>query len=131
MKRTAINPWPWSLEYGFSQGELVEGQPRILFCSGQTALNVDGIPQHAGDIHAQFTLALDNLERVLKGADMTLANIVHLTIYTVDVDSLIQNMDVLGECIGAAGVKPAETLLGINRLAFPELLVELEATAVA
>ena len=62
---------------------------------------------------------------------MTLVNIVRLTIYTVDVDSLIQNMDVLGERIGAAGVKPAETLLGINRLAFPELLVELEATAVA
>jgi len=76
-------------------------------------------------------LALDNLERVLEEADMTLVNIVRLTIYTVDVDSLIQNMDVLGERIGAAGVKPAETLLGINRLAFPELLVELEATAVA
>lgn len=52
-------------------------------------------------------------------------------IYTVDVDSLIQNMDLLGERIGAAGVKPAETLLGINRLAFPKLLVEFEATAVA
>lgn len=76
-------------------------------------------------------MALDNLERVLEEADMTLVNIVRLTIYTVDVDSLIQNMDVLGERIGAAGVKPAETLLGINRLAFPELLVELEATAVA
>jgi hypothetical protein len=49
----------------------------------------------------------------------------------VDVDSLIQNMDVLGERLGAAGVKPAETLLGINRLAFSELLVEFEATAVA
>lgn len=131
MKRTAINPWPWSLEYGFSQGELVEGQARVLFCSGQTALNTDGIPQHAGDIRAQFALALDNLERVLKEADMTFANIVRLTIYTVDVDSLVQNMDILGERLGAAGVKPAETLLGINRLAFPELLVELEAIAVA
>lgn len=131
MKRTAINPWPWSLKYGFNQGELVEGQPRFLFCSGQTALDENGIPQHAGNIRAQTALALDNLEGVLKEADMTLANIVRLTIYTVDVDSLIKNMDVLGKRLGAAGVKPAETLLGINRLAFPELLVELEAIAVA
>lgn len=131
MKRTAINPWPWSLHYGFSQGELVEGQPRILFCSGQTAINADGIPQHAGDIRAQTALALDNLESVLKEAGMTLANVVRLTIYTVDVDSLVQNFDVLGKRLASAGVKPTETLLGITRLAFPELLVELEATAVA
>jgi enamine deaminase RidA (YjgF/YER057c/UK114 family) len=76
-------------------------------------------------------LALDNLECVLKEAGMTLANIVRLTIYTVDVDSLVQNFDISGERLGAAGVKHAETLLGITRLAFPELLVELEATAVA
>jgi hypothetical protein len=36
---------------------------------------------------------------------------------------------VLGARLGAAGVTPPSTLLGVNRLAFPELLVELEATA--
>ncbi len=130
MKRTAINPWDWSLIYGFNQGELVEGQSRILYCSGQTAIDAEGTPQHAGDIRAQTALALDNLESVLKEADMTLANVVRLTIYTVDVDSFTQNFDVLGARFGAAGVKPAQTLLGVARLGFPELLVELEATAV-
>ena len=130
MKRTAINPWPWSVKYGFNQGELIEGQSRVLYCSGQTAIDSDGLPQHAGDIRAQITLSLDNLEQVLRHADMTLSNVVRLVIYTTEPDLMAQNFDVLGERLGTAGVKPAQTFLGVARLAFPELLVELEATAV-
>ena len=33
MERTAVNPVPWSLEMGFSQGELVSGHSRTLYCS--------------------------------------------------------------------------------------------------
>jgi len=107
MKRIAINPWPWSLQYGFNQGELVEEQSRVLYCSGQTSINGEGIPQHAGDIRAQIKLSLDNLESVLRDANMTLANIVRLVIYTTDPDSMVQNFDVLGERLSVAGVKPA------------------------
>ncbi len=113
MKRTQINPWAWSLQFGFSQGELVEGGQRMLFCAGQT------------------TPALDNLDAVLKDAGMTLSNVVRLTVYTTDVDAMIQNSDALAGRLDAAGVKPAQTLPGVDRLAFPELLVEIEATAVA
>jgi enamine deaminase RidA (YjgF/YER057c/UK114 family) len=38
---------------------------------------------------------------------------------------------VAGERIGGAGVQPAGTLLGVTRLALPDLLIEIEATAVA
>jgi enamine deaminase RidA (YjgF/YER057c/UK114 family) len=130
MKRTSVNPWSWSLQYGFSQGEVIEGQQRILFCAGQASMSEAGMFQHVGDMRSQFKLSLDNLESVLKKADMSFANIVRLTIYTVDVDALMQNMDLLGERFAAAGVMPAQTLLGINRLALPDLLVEVEATAV-
>jgi len=130
MKRTPVNPWQWSLQYGFNQGELVEGGERVLFCSGQTAIDSDGGAQHAGDIRAQITLALDNLEAVLEAAQMTLANVVRLTVYTTDVDAMIANFDALAGRLGAAEVKPAQTLLGVARLAFPGLMVELEATAV-
>jgi enamine deaminase RidA (YjgF/YER057c/UK114 family) len=131
MKRTPVNPWPWSLEFGFNQGEIVEGHTRELFLAGQTAVNAEGEPQHAGDMAAQLSLALDNVEAVLAGAGMTLANIVRLNFYTIDVDALFENQGVLAERLGAAGVTPPGTLLGVARLAFPELMVELEATAVA
>jgi enamine deaminase RidA (YjgF/YER057c/UK114 family) len=131
MERTPVNPWPWSLEFGFSQGELVEGNTRTLFCSGQTSADAEGRPQHAGEMAAQIGLALDNLEAVLAGAGMTLSNVVRLNFYTTDVDAFLQSGGVLGERLGAAGITPPGTLLGVARLAFPELMIEMEATAVA
>jgi len=130
MKRTAVNPWSWSLPFGFNQGELIEGGNRVLYCSGQTALDENAKPQHEGDIRAQTTMALDNLEAVLKEGGMSLSNVVRLTVYTTDVDGMIQNFDALVSRLDAANVKPAQSLLGVARLAFPELLVEIEATAV-
>ena len=82
MKRTPVNPWSWSVGLGFNQAELVEGHRRELVCSGQTAVDADGNPQHPGDMAAQFDLALSNLEAVLAGADMTIANVVRLNVYT-------------------------------------------------
>lgn len=117
------------MQFGFNQAELIEGHRRVLVCSGQTAVDANGAPQHAGDMNAQLTLALDNLESVLKAAGMTLSNVVRLNFYTTDVDAFLQNVALLGERLGAANVMPPGTLLGVNRLAFPELMVELEATA--
>jgi enamine deaminase RidA (YjgF/YER057c/UK114 family) len=130
VQRTAVNPWQWSLQFGFNQAELVEGGNRVLFCAGQTSVDGEGSPQFAGDMQAQISLAMDNLEAVLRGAGMSLANVVRLNIYTTDVDGFIANAAAMGERTGAAGVAPPGTLLGVARLAFPELMVELEATAV-
>jgi enamine deaminase RidA (YjgF/YER057c/UK114 family) len=131
MKRTAVNPWEWSLQLGFNQGEVVEGQTRVLVCAGQTAVDGDGTPQYSGDMAAQIALALDNLEAVLADAGMSLANVVRLNMYTTDVDAFLQHAAVLDERTGAAGVMPPGCLIGVSRLAFPELIVELEATAMA
>ena len=78
----------------------------------------------------QINKSIDNIEAVLEEAGMTLADIVRLTVYTTDVDTLIENAAVLGR-FNEAGCRYTSTLLGVARLAFPELLVELEATAVA
>jgi enamine deaminase RidA (YjgF/YER057c/UK114 family) len=126
VERTAVNPWTWSLNFGFNQGELVEGATRVLYCSGQTSVDGDGTPQHHDDLGAQISLAADNRE-----AGMSLSNVVRLNIYTTDVDSFIANAAPLADRTGAAGVAPPGVLMGVARLAFPELMVELEATAVA
>jgi enamine deaminase RidA (YjgF/YER057c/UK114 family) len=42
-----------------------------------------------------------------------------------------EGAQVVGERISRAGVQPSGTLLGVSRLAFPDLLIEIEATAVA
>ena len=131
VERTAVNPWPWSTELGYNQGEVVSGNTRTLYISGQTAMSADGQPEHAGDMAAQLALSLDNLEAVLGEASMSLANLVRLNVYTTDVDLLFQHGGVLASRLGAAGVAPSTTMLGVTRLAIPDLMVELEGTAVA
>ncbi|MFI6675572.1 RidA family protein [Kribbella sp. NPDC050470] len=131
MQRTAVNPVKWSAELGFNQGELVTGHTRTLYISGQTAMSKDGKPEHDGDMAAQLALSLDNLEAVLGEAGMSLADLVRLNVYTTDVDLLFQQYGVLASRLGAAGVAPSTTMLGVTRLAIPGQLVELEGTAVA
>ncbi|WP_433788527.1 RidA family protein [Actinoplanes sp. CA-252034] len=131
VQRVAVNPWPWSVELGFNQGEVVSGHSRTLYCSGQTAMDPDGKPQHDGDMAAQVALSLANLEAVLDGADMSLANVVRLNVYTTDVDALFPHYGVLAGRLATAGVAPATTMLGVTRLAIPGQMIELEATAVA
>lgn len=129
MKRTPVNPWSWSLNFGYNQAEIVEGAKRQLICAGQTAVDAEGTPQHPEDMRAQISLALDNLEAVLSGADMGLADITKLSVYATDVDEALKNFDVLGARLGAAGITPPMTMLGVTQLAIPGLMIELEATA--
>jgi enamine deaminase RidA (YjgF/YER057c/UK114 family) len=129
-ERTQVNPWSWSLKLGFDQAQLVEGHRRELFCSGQDAVDADGNPRHPGDMAAQLELALDNLEAVLAAGEMTLANVVRLTVFTTDVDELFKHWASLAGRFGSSDGSFATSVLGVTRLAAPQLLVLLEATAV-
>jgi enamine deaminase RidA (YjgF/YER057c/UK114 family) len=129
--RTAVDPWTWSVELGYHQGEVVSGHTRTLYCAGQAAMSGEGKPEHADDMAAQLALSLDNLEAVLAGGGMSLGNLVRLNVYTTDVDRLFEHYGVLAARLGAAGVAPPTTMLGVTRLAIPTLMVELEGTAVA
>lgn len=131
VERTAVNPVTWSVEMGFNQGEIVSGHTRTLYCSGQTAMNGDGKPEHEGDMAGQLALSLDNLEAVLHEAGMSLANLVRLNVYATDVDLLFPHYGVLAARLASAGVAPATTMLGVTRLAIHGQMVELEGTAVA
>jgi enamine deaminase RidA (YjgF/YER057c/UK114 family) len=129
-ERATINPWSWSLKLGFDQAHLIEGHRRELICSGQDAVDADGNPQHPGDLAAQLEMSLDNLEAVLAGADMTLANVVRLNVYTTDVDELFKHWGRLPDRFGKSDGRFVTSVVGVTRLAAPPLLVLLEATAV-
>jgi enamine deaminase RidA (YjgF/YER057c/UK114 family) len=132
MERRVINPWKWQDAFGFVQANEVTGGQRTLICAGQASAGDDGVPLHAGDMKAQTTQALDNLETVLKQAGFSLADVVRMNIYTTDVDRFMaEGAAVWGRRLAESGCRPAATLLGISRLAYPELLIELEATAMS
>ena len=126
-----VNPWTWQDQFGSAQAVEVTGGESMLVCAGQTAIDPDGNVVHEGDMRAQALEALDNLETVLREAGFSLSNVVRLNYYTTDVDRLLQEgWGPVVERLAAAGCRPASTLLGVARLAFPTLLIELEATAV-
>ena len=127
MERSDVNPWEWSKAFGFSQAVDVSGASRVLHCSGQTAIADDGSPPTTSDMAKQVELALSSLTTVLGAAEMTMADVVKLTIYTTDVDELLAAYGTASEFLGDN--LPAMTLIGVARLAFPELKVEIEATA--
>lgn len=129
-ERQLHNPWTWQDAFGFVQAHEVVAGGRTIFCAGQTSVGPDGRPLHAGDMRRQLDLALDNLETVLREAGATLAHVARLNYYTTDVSALLENWGLVLERIEAEHSRPASTLLGVQALAFPELLVEIEATVV-
>jgi len=131
MTRQAINPWKFGLDYGFNQAIMVQGAQRTLYCAGQASVDAQGKPLHIGDMAGQLGAALDNLETVLKEAGMTLASLVRLNIYTTDVPALFGAYAALSDRLSAANVAPPGTLLGVVALGVPDIMVELEGTAVA
>ncbi len=131
MERRIINPWTWQDQFGYVQANEVSDAQRTLFCAGQTSVDEEGRPVHPEDMRAQIIQAMDNLETVLKEAGFELSDVVRLNIYTTDVDRFFEAFDAAVGRMEEAGCRPASTLLGVTRLAFPELMVEIEATAVA
>jgi len=127
MERTDVNPWEWSKAFGFSQAVDLSGASNVLVCSGQAATGDDGSPPATSDMAEQVQLAFGNLTKVLESAGMTMANVVRLTMYTTDVDELLAAYGTAAEFLGSN--LPAMSLIGVARLALPELKVEIEATA--
>jgi enamine deaminase RidA (YjgF/YER057c/UK114 family) len=131
MQRREINPTDWLLGFGINHGIEVTGAQRVLYLSGQTSNGPDGAPLYAGDIVAQFRRAWSNLADALAEAGMDATNIVRLNIYTTDVAAFMASAGDLVPIYAGAGCRPVCTLLGVAALFEPEIMIELEATAVA
>jgi enamine deaminase RidA (YjgF/YER057c/UK114 family) len=131
MEKREINPSEWLLAFNINQGIEVTGAQRVLYLSGQTSNAADGSLMHAGDIVAQFRLAWSNLKGALAAAEMDPTNIVRLNMYTTDVDGFMAAAGDLVPIFAGDGCKPVSTLLGVAALLEPDLIIELEATAVA
>jgi len=125
-----VNPWTWQDKLAFSQAIEVKGAERVLYCAGQTSVDADGVPMHAGDMEKQFAQALDNLETVLAQANLTLAHVVRLNYYITDLDAFRKAGEARQARLRAGACTPSGTLLVVAGLFHPDILIEIEATAV-
>ncbi|GGE02971.1 RidA family protein [Paenibacillus nasutitermitis] len=109
----------------YHHGVEVTSFQRLLFISGQVGVGPDGIP--GKDIRQQTELAINNLYKVLAGADMDANDIVKSTIYLTDENLLGAFMEAGAGFLPTS--RPATTLVIVKALASPDLLVEIEAVA--
>ncbi len=104
---------------------------RTLYVAGQIALNEKGELVGAGDLAAQAEQVYQNVGLALKGAGATMNDLVKITVYVVNLKP--EQRDLMGK-VRARHVNkdnpPASTLVGVQALAKPEFLVEVEGIAV-
>ena len=121
------NPMPVlpSYESIYAHGVEVSPGARTLFVSGQ--VGVDGNYQLAeGGFGPQCRQAISNLESVLRSADMTLRDIVKITVFLTNREHLTELRDARLEYLAVA---PAVTSVIVAGLHHPDWLIEIEAVA--
>jgi enamine deaminase RidA (YjgF/YER057c/UK114 family) len=112
----------------YTQTMRVTGAQALLFISGQVAYDEKGGPAHPGDFAAQARATYAALKAQVEAAGGTLANIVKLTTYLVDIRHRSDLVPIREEFFGKKA--PASTLVGVTALALPGWLIEVEAIAV-
>lgn len=104
------------------------GTGRIVFIAGQLARDIDGNCVGKGDMRAQMEQTFQNLDRCLRAAGATWADVVKTNTYVTDFDAFQKCADVRMRYFGVA--TPTSTTVGVTRLAGPDFMIEIEAVAV-
>jgi len=118
-----------SLPMGYSHAMRSERRVTI-HCSGQIAWDENNVLVGEGDVGMQAKQALTNLAIVLKTAGASVSDIVQLRTYVVNHNPAL--LEPIGQAISEfyGDLTPAaNTLIGVQALALPEFLIEIEAVA--
>lgn len=132
MKIENVNPFTWA-EGIYNQGRVITGQTRTLITAGQVSWKDEPdhpltiSEAHPGDMRAQWQRAFESLDSVLAEAGMGREDIQHIKFYVTDMEAAMTNMDVMIDYLGEN--RPPQSLIGVQSLALPELMIEVEAVA--
>ncbi|MEK4519342.1 RidA family protein [Paenibacillus sp. FSL H8-0122] len=112
-------------DHGISQGYLVDN---TLYISGQFSHDAEGSFVGAGDIQAQMTQTLKNLDTVLQEFGATKDNLAYVELYLTNAQEHGEAaIGLFKKYVGAH--RPAGSMIGVTYLAFPEQWVEVRAVA--
>lgn len=108
---------------------------RQVHVAGQIARDADGNPVAEGDLAGQIAQALRNTALGLAGAGAGFADVVRLTFYVTDwrpdkIGEFMAGVEQVAAELAIPDPMPPASLLGVDYLFEPDVLVEVEATAV-
>ena len=100
----------------------------VIEVAGTTALDENGDVVGIDDPYQQTKFALAKIEKALISAGATLKDVVRTRMFVTD----ISRWEEVGKAHGEyfREIKPASTMIEIKSLISPELLIEIEATAI-
>jgi len=103
----------------------------LLIISGQVAIDADGNLVGKDDLGAQTTQVFENIKAILASFNADFTSVVKINTYIVNyhVDNRPVLVDVRSRYIDQDH-PPASTLIGVQSLATPHFMIEVEATAV-
>lgn len=114
----------WEKSVGYSRAVRVGN---VVEVSGTVAVDRDSIIGK-GDVYEQTKFIIGKIESALQQAGAGLEDVVRTRIFTTDISKWEEIGKAHGELFGA--IMPASTMVEVKSLINPELLVELEATAI-
>ena len=127
-----INPPELGTPPGYSQVVEVSAG-KIIFISGQTALDRDGNVVGKHDFAAQAEQVFSNLAVALQVRGCTAANLVKLTVFLTDMDNLGRYREARNRFFATVTppAAPAVTLVEVSKLFGADFMIEIEAIAAA
>ena len=130
MEKKYINPDTLMTPRGYTHVVTVSGAARMIFVSGQVAVDKEGKLVGPGDLKAQILQAGANLKAALAAAGASPRDIVKTNTYIVNYkQSDYSAMREARAALFPEGDPPASTLVGVQALAVDGLMVEMEAIA--
>ena len=125
--RELINPPELFPPPGFSHVAIASGQ-RLVFVAGQTAITPDFAVVGEGDLAAQTRASMECVGIALRAAGADWDDVVRRTIYTVAPTEFEVITRAIEEVTGDSP-HPPQTIIGVTGLALPQLMIEIEVTA--
>lgn len=109
------------------------GGAKLIFLAGVGAEDENGPRgniRHKDDFKAQCQYSYEKIKQALAAQGAGFEHVVRIVAYLTDIpNQRLPYMQCMKEALGSVAT-PAHTMLTISRLAFPEMMVEVEVTAV-